>query len=471
VIIKAAIEALARLDRIAYLGCEGMGSPVERRKADDSYRVMLSGGSSSDPGLFHQEAKSRTGPPRDGVGAMNMLGTGAHLGSTQGRSLAIRFVVLIGIVSLFGDMTYEGARSVVGPYLATLGASATIVGVVAGTGELFGYVLRLISGYLGDRTARYWTVTIVGYLINLLAVPLLAVTSSWQAAAALIITERIGRGLRTPTRDAMLSHAATQTGAGWAFGLHEALDTTGAILGPLAIAAALYLGQSYKLSFAMLAIPALLSILSLLIARAQFPEPRDLEIAEPIERPRALPRAFWIYAVAAALIAAGYADFSLLAYHFGKQAILTPPWIPVFYAGAMAAAAATALGLGHRFDRAGAVVIIPATVISAFSAPLAFLGGPAAAALGVVCWGVGMGTQESVMRAIIGTMAPPDRRATAFGLFHAIFGVAWFAGSSVLGYVYDHSVVGAAVLSLVLQLASLPVLIAVVRRPGKRRVA
>jgi MFS family permease len=402
------------------------------------------------------------------AGAMNMLGIESRHGQSANRSLAIRFIILIGIVSLFGDMTYEGARSVVGPYLATFGASATIVGVVAGSGELFGYVLRLVSGYAGDRTGRYWTVTIVGYLINLLAVPLLALAWNWQSAAVLVITERMGRALRTPTRDAMLSHAATQTGAGWAFGLHEALDTTGAILGPLAVAAALYLGQGYKLSFAMLAVPALLSIVALLVAQSLFPTPRDLEIAESFEEPRALPRAFWIYAFAAALIAAGYADFSLLAYHFGKAGVVTPPWIPIFYSIAMAAAAIAALGLGRLFDRVGAIVLIPATLVSAASAPLAFLGGPAVAALGVICWGVGMGAQESVMRAVIGPMAPADRRGAAFGLFHAIFGVAWFLGSAALGFIYDRSVIGVAVVSLVLQLSALPILIAVVRqqKPG-----
>src|SRR6266700_3918536 len=184
---------------------------------------------------------------------------------------ALRFIVLIGIVSLFGDMTYEGARSIVGPYLATLGASAAVVGVVAGFGELVGYAIRLLSGYIGDRTGRYWTVTIIGYVLNLFAVPLFAFAGNWEIAVVLIVAERMGRALRAPTRDAMLSHAATRTGAGWAFGLHEAMDTTGAIVGPLAVSAALYFGQGYKVSFGMLVVPALISIIVLLVARSQFP--------------------------------------------------------------------------------------------------------------------------------------------------------------------------------------------------------
>jgi len=377
---------------------------------------------------------------------------------------AIRFIVLIGVVSLFGDMTYEGARSITGPYLATLGASATIVGVVAGFGELVGYAIRLLSGYIGDRTGRYWTVTIVGYILNLFAVPLLALAGSWQIAVVLIVAERMGRALRAPTRDAMLSHAATRTGAGWAFGLHEAMDTTGAIIGPLAISAALYFGQGYTTSFAMLVVPAILSIIVLLVARSQFPTPRDLEVAEPIRQPSALPTKFWTFSVAAAFIGAGYADFSLLAYHFGKAAIVAPPWIPILYAVAMVAAACAALWLGRRFDRTGILVLVPVTVISALSAPLAFLGGPALVTLGVIFWGIGMGAQESVMRAVIGSMAPADRRGTAFGLFHAIFGVAWFVGSTLLGVIYDHSVIGVAALSFILQLLAVPILFAVATR-------
>src|SRR6266702_5185588 len=168
------------------------------------------------------------------------------------RATAMRFIVLLGVVSLFGDMTYEGARSITGPYLGILGASATVVGVVSGFGELVGYAARLASGWLGDRTQRYWTVTIAGYVVNLLAVPLLALAASWEVAAALIIIERMGRGIRSPVRDAMLSHAASHTGLGWGFGLHEAMDQSGAIIGPLLVSAALYLQYGYSDAFAIL---------------------------------------------------------------------------------------------------------------------------------------------------------------------------------------------------------------------------
>src|SRR5438552_7725718 len=173
------------------------------------------------------------------------------------RGTAITFVILLGVVSLFSDMTYEGARSITGPYLAVLGASATVVGIVAGFGELVGYALRLVAGYLSDRTGRYWTITLVGYVVNLLAVPLLALAGRWELAAALMIAERLGKAIRTPARDAMLSHATTKMGRGWGFGLHEAMDQTGALLGPLIGAAVLFRRDGYSTVVGVLLIPAL----------------------------------------------------------------------------------------------------------------------------------------------------------------------------------------------------------------------
>jgi hypothetical protein len=292
------------------------------------------------------------------------------------RQSAVRFIVLLGLVSLFADMTYEGARSVTGPYLGILGASAAIIGFISGFGEFLGYALRLVSGYLSDRTGSYWLITIIGYGVNLLAVPLLALTGRWELAVLLIVAERAGKAIRTPARDAMLSHAGSQTGLGWGFGLHGALDQTGAILGPLIVGAALYLKGGYQGAFAILAIPAVLAMMVLFAARHFYPRPRDLDVAPPDFRAGHLPRRFWVYAAAAALIAAGYADFPLIAFHFGKTGLIAPVWIPVLYSLAMAAEAIAALLLGRLFDRIGIGAMILATCASAFSAPLAFLGGP-----------------------------------------------------------------------------------------------
>jgi len=384
------------------------------------------------------------------------------------RHGAVRFIVLLGVADLFADMTYEGARSVTGPYLGVLGASAAIVGLVAGFGEFLGYALRLASGYLSDRTGSYWPITIVGYGINLFAVPLLALTGRWELAVVLIVAERAGRGIRVPARDAMLSHAGSQTGLGWGFGLHGALDQTGAILGPLFVGAALYLKDGYRGAFAILAIPAVLAMMVLFAARHFYPRPRDLDVAPPDLTAGHLPRRFWVYAAAAALIAAGYADFPLIAFHFGKTGLIAPVWIPVLYSLAMAADAMAALLLGRLFDRIGIGAMILATCASALSAPLAFLGGPAPAMTGMVLWGIGMGAQASVMRAAIALLAPASQRGTAYGIFNAAYGLAWFAGSSLLGVLYDWSVPALAAVSVLLQGAALAVLWRVLRSPPER---
>ena len=248
---------------------------------------------------------------------------------TLPRRRAVLFIVFLGIVSLFGDMTYEGARSITGPYLGVLGVTATTIGIVAGFGELLGYGARLVSGYLGDRTGKYWAVTIAGYLLNLFAVPLLALAGAWQIAVVLIIAERMGRGIRSPVRDAMLSHAASQTGLGWGFGLHQALDQLGAVAGPLVVSAVLFVGSGYQAAFGWLLIPALLSMTVLLAARYLFPRPHDFELAPPPLEGEGLAPIFWVYIVAVAFIAAGYADFSLIAYHFDKAQIMPTTWIPI----------------------------------------------------------------------------------------------------------------------------------------------
>jgi MFS family permease len=294
-----------------------------------------------------------------------------------------------------------------------LGASATIVGVVAGLGELIGYGVRLLSGWLGDRTQRYWAVTIIGYALNLFAVPLLALTSNWELAAVLIIAERMGRAIRSPVRDAMLSHAASHTGLGWGFGLHEAMDQTGAILGPLLVGAVLALQYGYTTAFAILLVPAIISMAVLLIARFLFPQPRDFDLSPPGLHDGGFKRSYWLYMIAVALIGAGYADFALIGYHFGHAAVVPTPVIPILYAVAMASDAGAALVFGHLFDRRGIVVVIAGALLAAMASPLVFLGGEQAAFLGMLLWGVGMGTQESAMRAVIAGMTAPDRRATA----------------------------------------------------------
>ncbi|MCW5978353.1 MAG: MFS transporter [Bryobacteraceae bacterium] len=376
------------------------------------------------------------------------------------RRTALGFVVMLGIVSLFADATYEGARSIAGPFLALLGAGGTAVGIVSGFGELIGYGLRLVSGLVSDRTQRYWTITLFGYAVNLAAVPLLALAGRWEIAAALLIAERVGKAIRTPARDAMLSHATSRMGAGWAFGLHEALDQVGAVAGPLVVTAVLHARGSYRAGFAVLLIPALIAIAVLLAARSLYPRPRDLEPASHSLESAGFPRAYWLYLAAVACVAAGFVDFPLIAFHFQRAAVVPPVWIPVLYAMAMGVDAVAALVFGRIYDRIGLSTLVAASLIASASAPLAFLGGFGGAVAGMALWGIGMGAQESVMRAAVAGMAPPGRRGSAYGFFNAGYGAAWFAGSALLGVLYDISLPALIALSVGLQLASIPLLIA-----------
>lgn len=377
---------------------------------------------------------------------------------------AFKFIILLGAVSLLADMTYEGARSIAGQYLAILGASGTVVGIVAGFGELVGYALRLVSGYISDKTGRYWLITIFGYTINLLAVPLLALAGRWEIAAALMISERIGKAIRTPSRDAMLSHATKEIGRGWGFGLHEAMDQIGAMLGPLIVAVVLYIKGGYKASFGILLIPAILALSVLLVARHLYPKPRDLEPeAVPLET-KGFPRVFWIYLAAIVLVATGYVDFPLIAYHFKKVSVASDNWIPIFYAIAMGVDALAALIFGRLFDRIGISTLIFAALISSFFAPLVFLGGFYPAILGIALWGIGMGAQESIMRAAIANMIPINKRGSAYGVFNAGYGIFWFLGSALMGILYDISIPVLIAFSVITQLASIPFFMMVKRR-------
>lgn len=380
------------------------------------------------------------------------------------KNTALKFVILLGVVSLFADMTYEGARSITGPYLALLGANAAVVGFVSGFGELLGYALRVISGYLADRTGKYWTITIVGYICNLLAVPLLALAGHWWIAAVLMIAERAGKAIRVPSRDAMLSHAGHEMGMGWVFGLHEALDQTGAMLGPLIVAFVLYFKGGYQLGFAVLLIPALLALTTLIFARWLYPHPQDLEVQQDNIKTTKMDSAFWLYIIGAALIAAGYADFPLIAYHFQKSAILSPIWIPVSYSIAMGVNTLSAPLLGFLYDRKGFSILLIVTIISCSFAPMVFFGNFDLALTGVILWSIGVGAHESLMRAIIANMVPKEKRGTAYGIFNTGFGVFWFLGSVLMGILYDVSILALVVFSVCIQLMAVPLLWVVMRK-------
>ena len=383
------------------------------------------------------------------------------------KSVVFRFVLIIGIANLFADFTYEGGRSLMGPFLAFMGASGTMVGFIAGFGELMGYALRSVSGYFADKTHQYWIITIGGYAINMLAVPALALAGSWPVAAALMILERTGRAVRRPAVETMLSYTTKEMGRGWVFGFNEALDQTGATLGPLLVAFVLYLKGSYRDGFAILLISALLCLGTIIVARFLYPRPQDLEKkeAKPLQT-KGFSKTYWLYVMAGACIAAGYADFALISFHFQKVASVSTNMIPLFYAAAMASGAIAALVFGRLLDRIGYIAIIIAFFLSALSAPLVFLGQFALIFIGMILWGLGIGAQDSLLKAVITDIVPADKKSTAFGVFDTGFGIFWFLGSAFMGFLYDRSIPALILFSFLLQIGALPIFLFAKKQPA-----
>ena len=375
----------------------------------------------------------------------------------QVAKLAFRFVLTIGIVNLFADMTYEGARSITGPFLESLGASAVAVGFIAGGGEMLGYGLRSIAGYVADKSRNYWIVILVGYVVNMIAVPALALAGNWPIAAALIVTERTGRGIRKPATDAMLSYAGKSIGHGWVFGLNEGLDQAGATLGPLIVAFVLYQKSGYRTGFGVLLISSLLCLTTLVIARILYPRPHELEpTSDQLLETKGFTKAYWIYVAAGAFIAAGFADFSLISFHFKKVSNVNDTEIALLYAAAMAAGAVTNFVFGRLFDRIGFPVAAAAFLLGALFAPFVFLGRLWLVIVGMVLWGVGMGAQNSLLKAMLSSVISAKKRSTGFGLFYTFFGLAWFLGSGAMGVLYERSIIVLVVFSVATQLAAIP---------------
>lgn len=390
------------------------------------------------------------------------------------RKTAFRFVVAVGVASFFADLVHEGAHSTNGSFLEAFGASALAVAVISGLGEWLGYMVRLVSGYASDRSGHYWLWTLAGHLINVAAVPALALVGSWQAAAPLIVLERVGKGMRNPPRDAMLSFAGTITGQGRAFAIREAIDQSGAVLGPLLVALVLLLTRdSFRTAYAWLAVPGALCLATFLVARRLFPRPADFEPPawrQPVAARRGVrsfPSSYWLYLGGMGLVAFGYADFNLVAWHLaidGFDIVL----IPVLYAVAMAMAGASAFVFGQLMDRRGLPILMIAVTIAAAFPPLLFLGhlGFGLIALGMALWGVGYGIQDSIMSAPVANMIrDPASRAWAFGVFNAGYGTAWLLGTIVIGVLlYTGSLLALVAVSMGAQLLALPVLALTGRR-------
>jgi MFS family permease len=378
-------------------------------------------------------------------------------------SPAFSFVLIMGLVNLFGDVAYEGGASINGPFMASLGAGAAIISITAGAGEFLGYALRLPAGYIADKTGRYWTITFIGYVINLFAVPAMALAGNWQVAALLVLAERAGRALRKPTVEAMLSYTTNELGRGWVYGVNTALDEIGATIGPLIIALVLLLHGNYRTGYALLAISALLALASLIAARVTFPLPARLEQGHSATA-RGFQRAYWMAMLAGAFFAAGLMSFELISYHLAANKIIEGPWIPVLLALATAFGVIASLVLGKLYDGYGMPVLLAAVLLSAMFSPLVFFGGTAAVVAGMLLWGIGYATQDTLLKAVIAGLLPEGKRNTAFGLFYAGYGGGWLVGSIVTGLLYDQSRVGLVVFAAAAQLASLPLFLLAERR-------
>jgi MFS family permease len=402
---------------------------------------------------------------------------------------AWRFVVWFGIVAMFADIVYEGARSITGPLLASLGASALVVGVVTGVGEAAALLLRLVSGPLTDRTGRFWAWTLAGYALTVVSVPLLGLASALWVASGLVIAERVGKAVRSPAKDTLLSHATAVTGRGRGFAVHEALDQVGALTGPLAVAGVLAVtGNDYTPALLVLAVPGVVAFALVVWLCVRVPRPALYELdretatstpagvtagvtvgtaetaAVPVVPSGALPGAFWAYAAFAGLTTIGFATFGVLSFHLVTAGLLSAAAVPVLYAAAMVVDAVAAVATGLAYDRLGARVLVVLPFVAALVPMLAFSGTVAVAVVGSLAWGVALGVQESTLRATVADLVGPGRRATAYGIFGAVLGVSAAAGGALAGGLYEVSVPLLVSVTAALQLLALTVLVVTLRR-------
>ncbi|MDN2498324.1 MFS transporter [Nocardia nova] len=386
------------------------------------------------------------------------------------------FVVRFGIVSLLADFVYEGARSITGPLLGSLGASGFVVGVVTGVGEAAALVLRLVSGPLTDRTRRFWAWTISGYVLTVVSVPLLGLAGVLWVAAALVIAERVGKAVRSPAKDTLLSHATTVTGRGRGFAVHEALDQVGAVAGPLTVAAVLAAtGDDFTPALTMLAIPGAAALLLLVRIRIRVPDPARYEPAAAAPRPGIsrvpLPRRFWLYCLFTAVSMLGATTYGVLSLHMVAAGVFTAATVPVVYAAAMGADAVAALASGWLYDRVGAKTLLVLPVSTALVPVFGFAGGMGAVLAGALLWGATVGVQESTLRAVVADLVPADRRATAYGIYAAVLGAATAAGGAITGFLSDTSYSALIATVVVVECAAVVVLSALAarRRPAAGR--
>ena len=397
-----------------------------------------------------------------------------------------RAVIGFGVVSLSADMVYEGARSITGPLLASLGASAVLVGLITGAGEAMALLLRVIFGSRADRTGRYWTITYAGYAVTAVCVPLLAITPFMASAGLalacfLILAERFGKAVRSPAKTALLAHAASPIGLGRGMGVHKALDQVGAVSGPLLVAAVAAVTGALWPALAVLIIPGTAALLVLAWIRRRMGDPvrpplenhSGVSATTSVERPprpkrrrvigHGLPVAFWLFASAAGAATAGLVTFGVISYHLTTDRVVPVATIPLIYAAAMAAEALAALATGGLFDRIKGRTLLALPFLVATVPALAFSASPAIAILGVLIWGCAMGIQDSTVKALVADLVHSTRRATAYGVFAAVQGTAAIAGGAMAGALYQRSLPILITTVAVIQIGALVLIVATLR--------
>jgi len=360
---------------------------------------------------------------------------------------AFKVIIYFGFVSLFGDIIYEGARSVNGSFLEILGAGAFVVGLVAGAGEFLNYFLRVLSGYVSDKTGAYRFFTALGYLM-IAFIPLLSIADTWKIAALFILFERMGKALRSPARDVLLSSATKQVGTGFGFGIHEAFDQIGAILGPL-IFVFFFLGKAdvglskYHEAYRFFWFPFILLVFFLFFALGRAPE---VSHEKREDHPPNYRKIFKLYLFFIFFVSAGFASYILIAYHFKKTSIFKDAFIPLIYAVSMGVDAIAAPFLGKIYDRfktkkSGIFVLLILPGISVLIPVFVFLGNLWFAILGMVLWGIVMAGHETILRAVVADMMPLKKRGTGYGMLNAVYGAGIFLGNAVLGFLYTRSLI------------------------------
>jgi MFS family permease len=363
-------------------------------------------------------------------------------------------VVGFGLVSLATDMVSDGARPLGGPLLAQLGASALFVGVVTGAAEAASQGLRLVFGPWADRTGKYWTFTMAGYVLTAVCIPLLALTpftgtAGMALAAVLIIGDRVGKAVRSPAKTVLLAAVAGPVGRGRGFAVHKSLDLAGALLGPLLVSAVLVATGSLPAAFAVLIIPAAAALAILVWLRRRV---RDPGADKPAPDPSGLPKGsggnpagrppsafssvFILFAFAAFFWSAGLVAFGVISYHLTADVAVPVSVVPLLYAGAMGAAAVGAFASGVLYDRAGAAVLLALPVLIVGVPVLALAPSAWLVLAGVLVWGAATGIQDSTVKALVADLVPQPRQGTAYGVFAAFEGAGALAGGVLYGSLY-----------------------------------